>query len=226
MKPEKLEPMFKKALQTCKFFPKIADILENANDSQEKLAELEAECAWSEVLELRTRYWSPDAPGGFWRGMPPLSAQVKQACRAAGVFKDYESTDQLHVWAHKRFIESYLAWGTLEKEKHLLPDGPIKNLLTDAAQAKALPASDVDFAGLHERGRRYAEQINTQTKMTPLPEPARPVSLWGSKEEREEAYAAMKEKETDPRMIEEIRRQKAAVFAKYQKPVEDGGARA
>jgi hypothetical protein len=44
--------------------------------------------------------------------------------------------------------------------------------------------------------------------------------LWASKDEREEAYQSLQAREANPRAIEEIRRQKAAVFAKHAKPVE------
>jgi hypothetical protein len=195
MKPEKLEPMFRKALQTCKFFPKVAEVLEGANDAREKLDQFEAEGEWEHVLELRARYWSPDMPGGFSRGMPKLSERVRQACRAAGVFRDYENADQLHVWAHKRFVESFTAFGELEQGKHLLPDGEIKNLLTDTARAKALPAPAVDFADLHKRGLEYAEQIKAKSALlVPKPEhlPRR-----------------------GPIAPEELERQKQAILSKY-----------
>jgi hypothetical protein len=68
------------------------------------------------------------------------------------------TVEALHVWAKKKFIESFTRWDEAGESQNLLPDGEIKNLLTEFAQAKALPAPAVNFHGLHERGLRYAEQ--------------------------------------------------------------------
>ena len=69
-----------------------------------------------------------------------LSERVQAACRAAGVFRDFETVEQLHTWAKKRFIESYLAWEMLEQNQFLLPHGQLKNLLSDLAKTKAITA--------------------------------------------------------------------------------------
>ena len=97
-------------------------------------------------------------PGGFPRGTPELSPRIERAARAAGVFRDHETVEALHVWAKKKFIESFTRWDEAGESQNLLPDGEIKNLLTEFGQAKALPAPAVDFHDLHERGLRYAEQ--------------------------------------------------------------------
>lgn len=153
-----LERLFARALKTCKFFPKVAEILEPLENAEKKAAPTAAEEAWNYVLDLRRVYWNPDMPGGFSRGMPKLSERVQQAARAAGVFRDFESVEALHTWAKKRFVESFIAYGECEQDKFLLPDGEIKNLLAGAAQAKALPAPRVSFEDLHKRGLQYAEE--------------------------------------------------------------------
>ena len=221
LSPRVLLAAFQKTLRECAYWPvKVADIRKHVSTAETNAVNVAAERAWERVLELRRLYWNPDMPGGFSRGMPQLSERVKQACRAAGVFREVESVNDLHVWARERFIESYLAWAELEQDQFLLPDGELKNLLAGVAETKVLPPSQVSFDDLHARGLRYAEQVKAAAPLIAISEKARPARLWASKEEREEAYAAIKEKETDPRVIEEIRRQKAALLAKDARPVE------
>jgi hypothetical protein len=158
-----LEAAFKKALRTCKFWPvKVADVRECIDHTRETALAEAADLEWQRVLELRGTRWSPDAPGGFYGGAPQLSERVQSAARAAGIFREFTAEEfengALHTWAKKKFVESYLAWEALERDQYLLPDGEIKNLLADAAQAKALPTSQVSFEELHERGLRYAPQ--------------------------------------------------------------------
>lgn len=138
MRPETLQRLFARALRNCKFFPKVSDILEGMEKPKQAATRESAEKAWDMVLDLRRTRWSPDAMGGFYGGKPQLSPRVEQACRAAGVFREVESVNDLHVWARERFIESFLAWDDSEAGKHLLPDGEIKNLLEGCA-VKMLP---------------------------------------------------------------------------------------
>jgi hypothetical protein len=154
-----LESAFRKAIRACRFWPvKIADILEQVEHAKETATCEAADRAWERILELRRRFWNPDMPGGFSRGMPTLSPRIERAARAAGVFRDHETVEALHVWAKKKFIESFTRWDEAGESQSLLPDGEIKNLLAEFAQAKALPVPQVDFRALHERGLRYAEQ--------------------------------------------------------------------
>lgn len=162
MEATTLEKLFRRAMKTCKFFPKVAEILEPLASMKHTAEPLDAESAWQRVLDLRRVYWSPDLPGGFSRGMPKLSERVQQACRASGVFREHESVESLHTWAHKRFIDSYLAWGELEQDKYLLPDGEVKNLLSDSAQRKALPESREAYEEMRERGLAYAKTVTAQ----------------------------------------------------------------
>jgi len=212
-----LEAAFRKALGTCKFWPvKVADIRENVDRVHETAVSEAADLEWQRVLDLRRMYWSPDMPGGFSRGMPKLAERVDRAVRASGVFKLQDcEPEALHVWAKKRFIESYLAWAELEQEQFLLPDGELKDLLAGVAETKALPAPEVCFEDLHKHGLRYSEQIR---EAAPLLAVNRAVaarwSLFGSEEGREIALRALSEKETDPALADKIRAQKAALAAK------------
>jgi hypothetical protein len=154
-----LEAAFKTTLRECSFWPvKVADVRSRIERAKEIATTEAAEQAWLRVLELRRRFWNPDMPGGFSRGMPELSPRIDRAARAAGVFRDHETVEALHVWAKKKFLESFTRWDEAGESQNLLPEGEIKNLLTEFAQTKVLPAPVTDFHGLHERGLRYAEQ--------------------------------------------------------------------
>ena len=158
-----LERLFNRALDTCKFFPKVSDILEPLATAEATAVPEAAEEAWQIVVDIRRRYWNPDIPGPFDREVGKLSDRVRQAARAAGAFRDFTAHEwgsgALHTWAKKRFVESFIAYGELEQDQFLLPEGEIKNLLAGAAQAKALPAPAADFHAMHERGLAYAQEL-------------------------------------------------------------------
>ena len=78
VEPPTLQRLFERALRTCKFFPKIAEILEPLATAEANAAPEAAEKSWQRVLECRRLYWNPDL-GGFTRGMPKLSERVQQA---------------------------------------------------------------------------------------------------------------------------------------------------
>lgn len=159
LSPQVLRAAFQKTLKECAYWPvKVADIRKHIARAETNAAKLAAEESWERVLELRRVYWNPDMPGGFSRGVPRLSPRVAQAARAAGVWRDFPTTEALHVWAKKQFVESFIAWGETEQDKMLLPDGEIKNLLAEYAETKALPAPQVSFEVLHKRGLQYAEE--------------------------------------------------------------------
>jgi len=164
-----LERLFHRAIRSCKYFPKVSEILEPLANAEANAAPEAAEEAWALVLEIRRVHWNPDIPSPFQRAWARLSDRIRRAARAAGVFQDFESKEALHTWAKKRFVESFIAYGELEQDRFLIPDGEIKNLLAGAARAKALPASQIDFHLLHERGLRYAEQnklLNTYSRVS------------------------------------------------------------
>jgi hypothetical protein len=166
-----LEQLFKRAFRTCKFFPKVSEILEPLEKAEKNAAPTAAEEAWQCVLEIRRVYWNPDIPGPFHRAVACLSDRVQQAARAAGVFRDFESVEALHTWAKKRFVESFITYGEREQDAFLLPDGEIKSLLSGVAETKALPSSEMDFHALHKRGLEYAEQIKVAAALPPEPAP-------------------------------------------------------
>jgi hypothetical protein len=159
LSPGVLRAAFQKTLRECAYWPvKAADIRKHVSHAESNATAEAAEQAWERVLECRRVYWCPDLPGGFSRGMPKLSDRVATAARAAGVWRDFPTTEALHVWAKKVFIESFIAWGEAEQDKFLLPNGEIKNLLAEFSNAKALPAPQPCFEDLHKRGLQYAKE--------------------------------------------------------------------
>ena len=138
MDAETLGSLFRKALRTCKFFPRVADILEPLDNTALSLGS--ADLKWQEVLGYCRMYVSPDMPGGATRGAPRISPRTMTAIRAAGgLFYIQDCSLESLQWAKKRFVESYIAWETLKRDEFLLPDGPLKDLITGAAEEKALP---------------------------------------------------------------------------------------
>jgi hypothetical protein len=138
--PVTLEALFKKAFRKCKFFPKVSEILEPLRTVKEAAAPEEASEAWQKVLAIRRDHLNSDFPDYLRRAVSALPERVQRAARAAGAFQEFSDLDQLHIWAKKRFIESYLRWEEIEENQFLLPDGELKNALIDLAQTKALPA--------------------------------------------------------------------------------------
>jgi hypothetical protein len=138
-----LEAAFSKTLRECAFWPvKVADIRKHVSHAEKNASNRLAEEAWREVLDIRRTYWSPDAPGGFWSGAPVMSEQLSTAARAAGVFREHESTASLHVWSKKRFLESFTAYGERESDVALLPggeDGEMRKLIGLVSHRVALP---------------------------------------------------------------------------------------
>jgi hypothetical protein len=162
LEPEILDVACQRAVRTYKFFPTPAEIHFLVDKTQEIATAEAAESEWRRVLELRRRFWNPDMRSGFSRGMPKLSDRVQQAANAAGLFRDVESAEALHVWAKKRFIESFTAYGELERDEFLLPAGEIKNILSEVAQKKMLPAASDDWSECRARGEAYRAQLATQ----------------------------------------------------------------
>src|SRR6266849_6947510 len=72
-----LEQLFHRALRTCKFFPKVSEILAPLESAEKNAAPQAAEKAWARVLEIRRVHWNPDLPGPFSRVFSALSERVQ-----------------------------------------------------------------------------------------------------------------------------------------------------
>jgi hypothetical protein len=138
MDADTLEKLFRRAIRSCKFFPRVAEILEPIESSP--LGQQEAELKWTRVLDYCRIYVTPDLPVPSYA--PKITERTMTAIRAAGGLYWIQScpSDDL-VWAKKAFIESYAAWAVLKRDEYLLPDGPVKNLIAGIAEVKELPAS-------------------------------------------------------------------------------------
>lgn len=131
---EQLAPLFRLVFATCKFFPTPADVLEPLRKTQDAAVPIEAEQKWLEVLAY-AQSTSPDYPSRPRR----IREQTQAAIRAAGGLDWIRDCPQDDLqWSKKRFIEAFTSWNVLEKNKFLLPDGELKNLIAGAAQ-KLLP---------------------------------------------------------------------------------------
>lgn len=142
--PDVLLAAFRKVLKEAVYpWPiKVADIRKHVTRAESNASADAAERAWQHVLDIRRRYWNPDIPAPLHRALAALPERVRQAARASGVFRDFTEYEYahgaLHTWAKKQFLESFAAYGEREQDAFLLPDGEIKNLLTEAA-GKLLP---------------------------------------------------------------------------------------
>lgn len=135
LSPSVLRAAFEKTLRECKFWPvKVADIRQHVSHAEENAVNLQAEQKWQQVLA----YAQTTSPDYVSRPIK-IKEQTRAAINAAGGLcwiRDCPESDL--QWVRKRFIETYTSWLTLEKNQHVLPDGPIKNLIAGAAQ-KLLP---------------------------------------------------------------------------------------
>jgi len=129
MKPEVIEPLFQRALRTCKFMPTIAEILAPLEEDE-----------WQNVLEYLERYVYPDF---VFRSAPPLPADIYHAVRAAGGLRYIEScsADDL-VWAKQRFCEDLVRQRKIGNVAKLLASSELRRLLDATAQRLRLPSTD------------------------------------------------------------------------------------
>jgi hypothetical protein len=97
--PNVLEPVFRHALHTCKFFPTLADVLEPLRTIEQTNLEDE----WQSLLDYCREWVHPDIQ--FSRA-PQLPAEIDHAARAAGGvhFLRACSSEELG-WRKKAFIE-------------------------------------------------------------------------------------------------------------------------
>jgi hypothetical protein len=171
LSPGVLLAAFRKTLRECPYWPvKVADIRKHVTHAVSNATGEAAEKAWEHVLEIRRVHWNPDIPGPFNRALAGLSERVKQAARAAGVWRDYTESEwesgSLHTWAKKRFFESFNAWGEREQDKFLLPEGEVKKLLIEFYKSKSLlPAPKQEVMPPEERLRVADELADAARKV-------------------------------------------------------------
>lgn len=134
VKRDQLLFLFRLVLAKCKFFPTPADVLEPVAEAQNAGVPLAAELKWLEVKRYADST-SPDIPAKPIR----IKEQTQAAINAAGGLDWIRdcATDELQ-WAKKRFVEAWENWTIAEKNQFVLPEGEVKNLITESAK-KLLP---------------------------------------------------------------------------------------
>jgi hypothetical protein len=130
--PHTLDRAFKNALQTCKFFPKPADIRECIDEANAKVLVLRAEAAWEYLLDWIRRFYSVDI--GITKRATELDAKTWAASKAAGGLPMLATcaTADL-VWRKKDFIEYYKTIHETGKAEFLLTDSEAKALILKLA---------------------------------------------------------------------------------------------
>lgn len=121
---------------TYKTIPTIGDVRQHLSKADANAIAEEGSLKFERLLAYAVRL-SPDIPE---RNPPKLSERVRAAIRAAGGLDHLRDCgrDDLQ-WARKRFIESYIRFGELERDGNLLHEGALTNLITDGANQKLLP---------------------------------------------------------------------------------------
>jgi hypothetical protein len=106
----------------------IADVRKHLDKAKSNFAEEKAAKKWDEVLDYIRLHYHPDLRVNSG---PQISQRTRQAINAAGGFQHLSdcSSESLQ-WARKRFIESYVRWEELQKERFLLA-GTLKKLVPE-----------------------------------------------------------------------------------------------
>src|SRR5579864_1357969 len=119
-----------RALQTCKFFPTIAEIRQLVEQTNSSGFALKAETEWHNFLLWVRKFYHPDL--GITSGAPELSAAVQFAARAAGGIHWIEScAESALLWAKKRFVETFTRVHETGEAERLLTDGEAKRILAN-----------------------------------------------------------------------------------------------
>lgn len=136
MDAETLEPLFRTALKSCKFFPKISDILQPL----QAVERVDLENEWQSLLDYCREWVHPDIQ--FSRA-PQLPPEIDHAARAAGGvhFLRWCSHEELG-WRKKAFIEDLQRSRKNGDLAGLLPGGELRRLLRKAASPAPLLPND------------------------------------------------------------------------------------
>jgi len=127
-----IESLFKRTFTTCKFFPKVADILEPLQAAEQ--ADFENE--WQSLLDFCREWVHPDIR---FSGAPSLPPEIDHAARAAGGVQFLrECSKEELVWRKKAFIEDLQRSRKTGDLAGLLTGGELRKLLKKAAPSVAL----------------------------------------------------------------------------------------
>ncbi len=118
------------ALQTCRFFPTVADIRAQITQAEEAAKEVEAEQVWQKLLGYTRKWVQGDMPNRLFPGAPALPTIVDYAARAAGGLLWIATCSEERLeWARKNFLEAYKSGKQLEESGHLLSSAEAKRVL-------------------------------------------------------------------------------------------------
>jgi hypothetical protein len=132
MKAATLESLFKRALKTCKFFPKISEILEPL----QTVAQTDFEDVWQALLDYCREWVHPDI---HFSGAPELPIEIDHAARAAGGVQFLRACSQEELgWRKKVFIEDLTRSRKTGDLAGLLTGGELRKLLKKVAAPVAL----------------------------------------------------------------------------------------
>ena len=179
MDQETLEPLFRKALTTCKFFPKIADILEPLTSVEQ--ADFEDE--WQSLLCYCREWVHPDI---FFRGAPELPVEIDHAARAAGGVHFLRSCSQEElVWRKKAFIEDLQRSRKTGDMAGLLTGRELRKLLRQATAPVALLPDSIPYTPAIAAARASTERAGKTFAriVAPMREESQVVDLEGRRAE-------------------------------------------
>jgi hypothetical protein len=139
IEPDTLLSLFQCAMRTCKFFPKIAEILEPLKVIEERTLEEE----WQALLDYCRLHVHPDIR---FSDAPELPVEIDHAARAAGgvQFLRACSSEELG-WRKKAFIEDLQRSRKTGDLAGLLTGGELRKLLKKAAAPVALLPDSIAY---------------------------------------------------------------------------------
>ena len=140
IEPATLHCLFECALRTCKFFPTIAEILENIKRSDAALVDLEGEDAWQKALALAHDFGCDYSIASAKENEDPA---LNAGLRAAGGCRWLATcTDEQLSWAKKIFLEVYAKHRALPEMAPFCShkDSPVlREVIEPLAQQKSFP---------------------------------------------------------------------------------------
>jgi hypothetical protein len=194
MKAATLESLFKRALNTCKFFPKISEILEPLQE----IAQTDFENEWQALLDYCREWVHPDI---HFSRAPSLPLEIDHAARAAGGVQFLRACSQEElVWRKKVFIEDLTRSRKTGDLAVLLTGGELRKLLRKAAAPIALLPDSIAYTPAIAAARASVESAGeTLARMAkPIREESRFVDIEGRRAE--------------------LKRQAEIILAKYANP--------
>ena len=117
-------------------FPVPAHLLAVVAEAEENKEEIDAENAWSDLLNWMHLFYRPDCRD---REYPLMAFRMYSAAQAAGGLEHISTCPMKELpWAKKRFIEAYLSLGKLEQDKPLLGSPEVMKQIALVAESKQL----------------------------------------------------------------------------------------